>query len=323
LNEDPKVHPDTRARVMACIDEMDYHPSASARRMVRKAMDTIGMATLGSFARPWTDLMFQLPILGGVNDVAVENHMHMLWFSDLWSNPPLTTAPLFDGRCDGVLLLNIRQDDPSIPKLTRNGIPFVIVSDTADSPEISSVDVDNRRPAAELTSLLIENGHRKIAFIAQVRDYRWVNDRRQGFIDALAPHGLTAHDEVFLQENYSDRLDMPAAIDLLLRSPSRPTALFCVSENLALMAARALRAKGMRVPEDVSIVSFGNASSELLAELPLTCMTTPVDQLGRRSAELLLDIIHGRKTRGEKISLPVTLTERGSVARALDLNYGL
>jgi LacI family transcriptional regulator len=314
INDDPRVHPLTRSRVLSIIEELDYHPNSSARRMVRKAIDTIGIATLGIFKRPWEDNLFYAPMLGGINDIAADHGCHMLWFIGLYSDPPKSTAPLFDRRCDGIVLLSVPEFHPSIAKLLRMGIPFVMASDTADNPRISSVDVENLESARVMTNYLLGRGHRKIAFVGQVSHYRWVQDRLQGYSDALADHGIEQSRVVFLQESYSDPYVMDKIVDLMRLPPeSRPTALFVTTENLAFDAVCALRNAGFRVPEDVSIVSFGNPDDRILRELSLTSMGVPTEEIGKESVILLMDIIAGRAEQGKKITLPAKFNARGSV----------
>ena len=175
--------------------------------------------------------------------------------------------------------------------------------------------MDNLAAAREVVLTLAGLGHRRIGFIGADNDFMSTIARRQGYLDGLRVLKIPPRedDQTFAGRDYSFASGVEAARRLLAR-PERPTALFCISDVLALGAVQAARELGLRVPEDLSVVGFDDVEYAVMGHPRLTTVRQPCYELGRTAGELLLTQIQGGP-RGRAVYLPHTLIERDSTAR--------
>ena len=164
---------------------------------------------------------------------------------------------LKDGRADGAILMEPARDDPHVTGMARH-YHLVQCSEYCDNQAVSHVSVDNLAAAREVVLTLAGLGHRRIGFIGADNDFMSTIARRQGYLDGLRVLKIPPRedDQTFAGRDYSFASGVEAARRLLAR-PERPTALFCISDVLALGAVQAARELGLRVPEDLSAVGFG------------------------------------------------------------------
>ena len=221
---------------------------------------------------------------------------------------------LKDGRADGAILMEPARDDPHVTGMARH-YHLVQCSEYCDNQAVSHVSVDNLAAAREVVLTLAGLGHRRIGFIGADNDFMSTIARRQGYLDGLRVLNIPPRedDQTFAGRDYSFSSGVEAARRLLAR-PERPTALFCISDVLALGAVQAARELGLRVPEDLSVVGFDDVEYAVMGHPRLTTVRQPCYELGRTAGELLLTQIQGGP-RGRAVYLPHTLIERDSTAR--------
>ncbi len=299
------VHPGTRERVLQAARSLDYRPNAIAQGLAGKRMNTIGLAFLhndGSFhANP-----FMLQVLNGVLLVTTRRRQNAMLhtISDWDAGEDL--HDLSDGRCDGIILLVPPQESPLPGILQRRKIPVVVVNAPTASEKTFSIDVDNVGAARELTEHLLQLGHRRIAFVEPEYSliYSFSYERQQGYRQAMAAAGLSDPALADLPLEQALRLDLAA--------PDRPTALFCTHDDAALSLLEGLQRRGVRVPEDVSIVGFDDIAEASLSRPPLTTVRQPMLQIGERAAEMLMSVIEGASSSSRREILPTELVVRQS-----------
>ena len=178
------------------------------------------------------------------------------------------------------------------------------------------VDIDNRRGGHEATAYLAAQKHRLIATITGPLDWPSARARLDGYRDALREAGISA-DRSMVEPCVDWGLDSGRrAAERLLESSPKLTAIFAQSDLLALGAIAALRARGMRVPEDVSVVGFDDIPVSSVFDPPLTTVRQPMREVGELAARLIGDrAASSRKVKGTRHVLRAPLVIRGSVAR--------
>ncbi len=195
--------------------------------------------------------------------------------------------------------------------LAARGVPVVFINGCyPELPDAVSVTTDDRGGGRAATEYLLARGHKKIAGVFKVDD-RQGHERYAGYLAALLAAGLGVRDEQvawFTTENKARQFTEGTDA---LRALSECTALVAYNDEIAARAVEALREKRVRVPEDLSIVSFDNSSFAGLCYPPLTSLAHPRDALGALAAEKLLDLIAGRET--ASAVMPFVMTERESV----------
>lgn len=268
----------------------------------------------------WIDNFYFGPLFQGIRDSVAGQTVEMLY-----THLPRSDYGRFyrDSGLDGMILIAPSRDDlPVLHELTASEVKFVAIgissSDSKDAA-LPCVDTDNVRGAAEAVRHLVGLGHRRIALVNLATTHSNHYDRLQGYRRAMKAMRLTvAPDDLVLfptydKAHFEDRIE-----EWLLRvrsSGSFPTALFASDYMMALTTLRVLRRHGLRVPDDISLVSFDDPLSAAHLTPPLTTIRQPVYRLGCRAAQRLLHALRNEaRPHGMEI-LPTELIVRESTCR--------
>ncbi len=301
----------TRKRIDDAVGHLDYTPNAIARRLSAGSSETLGLVTtdisypffaeIASFAEAEaTALGYSLSVFNSRNDESRE-----LQF----------LSKLGDRQLDGILLLT---NHPGSTELVRriNALKKVVLLDE-DVPgvQVPRLFADNERGGRLAARLLIEQRHRRVAFVGGLSGMISVDERLAGFHHEFADAGLTVDPAMILTGRYDEDFGRQA-FDRLWRQAVRPTAIFAAADMLAFGVLRAARAAGVRVPQDVSLVSFDDMSFLDLLQPPLTTIRQSAEQFGREGVRVLVDMIAGKPVAATLARVPVELMLRGSVSPA-------
>jgi len=311
LNGSPRVSEPTRERVLAAIQELDYHPSPLAQGLSRGRCQTLGVVV------PFFTHASAVERLRGVVAALDESRYDLVLFnveSPLHRDEHFASLTRRD-RADGLLVLSLAPRPADLDRLTAAGVPVVLVDVRRDG--VPSVVTDDEAGGRMATQLLVDFGHERIAFIGEEPDnpLGFVSGaaRQRGYMDVLAAAGLRAiishapHDRVAAQMLTAD----------LLESESRPTAIFASSDVQATGVLAAARVAGLRVPDDLSVVGFDDI--EISAYAGLTTVRQPLFESGELGTRLLLDALHGDGTSAADVrvhELPLELVERETTGPA-------
>jgi LacI family repressor for deo operon, udp, cdd, tsx, nupC, and nupG len=300
------VAPLTRSRVQAAIDRLGYTPNAQAR-MLRTARTHVIVALVPDIANP-----FFAEVIRGIEQVAHENRYSVL-LGDTQNSRTREKAYadlLATKQADGLITLL-----PHIPKVSVCGtLPIVNACEYVKDKSITSVYVDNSAAAKEAVDYRITLGHREIAFITGPMDSPISIDRDRGYQQALQCAGIKRDRKLTSIGDFSVESGI-RAIESLLAQNQRFTAVFCSNDEMAIGAMQALKSKGLKVPEQVSIIGFDDIRFARHMDPPLTTVAQPKDELGREAMNLLIEILRGDNVPARKRILPTQLVIRGSTAR--------
>lgn len=314
LNNVPgvRIREETRRRVLEAARRLDYHPDASARRLVRGRTQVIAFVERHLPHRAFVDL-FMAQVLRGAHAVARQEGFHILI-------EPSFSAGDLDGRylslirerhADGLLISGPRFDDAALLRLHHEGVPIVLHGRPPEG-DLPSVDVDNVGGARVATTHLLSLGHRRVAFIGHAPpDYTAAHDRLEGYRQALAEAGVPFDESLVTFAAFTAESGHEAMLDLLKVEPP-PTAVFVASDEVALGALGAAREAGLRVPEDLAIVGFDDVPLAAYTEPPLTTLRLPAYALGWVAAEMLIRRIQGEPVERARVRLETELVVRGS-----------
>ena len=180
-------------------------------------------------------------------------------------------------------------------RIVQRGVPLVFIGHRADGiPEASFVAWDGTHIAAEATRHLIANGRKRIAFIGRDESKATFRERFSGYRDALKEEGLTFRRA--WKKNVPDYSDAGPAIRSLFSQKPEPDAILCDLWIQALAAIDALDEIGRRIPEDVAVLALGDSPFCAHGRIGLTTVVEPAEQLGRRAAEIALQLIRNRSS---------------------------
>lgn len=310
LNNVPgmRIGQDTRQRVLDAARQLNYHPDATARRMVRGRTSIIGFVLRQTPDQVFAD-RFLPQVLHGLSKAASAQGYHIL----IEPIPPDSSDNYLnlirERHVDGIVLSGPRFDDEDLLRAHLADSPVVLMGQLPGT-DVPFVDVDNVSGAAKITQHLIGLGHRRIAFISNAPlAYTAGAHRLSGYRQALEAAGLPCDDELIRYGDFSPASG-ESAMREILRLPDRPTAVFVASDTVALGAIRALRAAGLSIPHDMALVGFDDAPLSEFIEPPLTTMRLPAFGLGWGAADLLI-----RRINREDIRQPAILLETELVVR--------
>ena len=284
----PNVAPQTRRRVLEAAEALDYVADLNASRLA--AGRTLSVGVLVVDLGRW----FTAQVVAGAEAIVSAAGYDIVLYQTRMSGQRhrFLSATAYRKRVDGLLALAPAPPRSLADDLADHGPPVVTVS--ARWPGFAWVGVDDRAAAATATRHLVNLGHRRIGLIGD--DPREGNlqaaDRRAGYHDALASAGLEVDPDLDVAGAFTVR-GGSEAMATLLSADRLPTAVFAMSDEMALGAVRTVRSAGLRVPEDVSVIGFDD--QELAAASGLTTIHHPAAQLGEAAAGLLMEQLASRQ----------------------------
>ncbi|WP_326554560.1 LacI family DNA-binding transcriptional regulator [Micromonospora sp. NBC_01813] len=315
VNGSPQVSPEARAAVQQAIAELGYVPNRAARALVTQRTDSVALVVSESEERVFGEPFFA-GIVRGISSGLLDTPMQ-LWLAMAQSPAERERVEhhLTNQHVDGVLLLSLHDADPLPTLLEQRGLPSVLGGRPArmlhpDARPAYFVDVDNAGGARLAVEYLLARGRRRVATIAGPQDMGVGVARLTGYHEAIRHSGQPAGATMVAYGDFSEGSGTAAMRHLLERHPDLD-AVFVASDLMACGALRALRETGRRVPDDVAVVGFEDASIARQSDPPLTTVYQPVEEMGRQMARLLLSRI-----RRDELQVPYVLLETHMVPRA-------
>ncbi len=304
INQSPFVKGDTRDRINKIIEDIGFSPDPQARGLAFRKSYLIGL--IYDNPNPQYVVNMQLGLLDAMKGSPYELVVHPC---NRDSETFLADLRRFIERQKlmGVVLTpSVSEDDRVKAVLEEIGCSYIrIASVPVDEPDhvIVSNDRMGARAAAEYLAGL---GHKRVAFISGPASFRSSHERRGGFEEGLAAHGLKLVPNAIAQGAYTFETGVSCATELLKREP-RPTAIFAGNDEMAVGALHAVRRAGLRVPEDVSVMGFDDFQIASSAWPPLTTIHAPTREIGRMAAAKLIgaDYSEARHEADTKPSLVV------------------
>ncbi len=312
LNGYSDVSKATRHKIEIISQQLGYSPNIAARSLVVKKTKTLGLLLSGITQTSAKD-NFAFEVLCGMNDRAGELNYDLVLFS---TTPKKQTVKSYKTLCkergvDGVIIMGIRMDDPYLQEIVSSPIPCVLIDLPLDGKNVGFVTSDNVSGAKKATQSLIENGHVKIGMINGHLQADVSIKRLQGYRESLKDAGISFDKSLMIEGNFTEDGGAQAAYKLMFNHPDL-TAIFCASDLMALGAMQAILGLGKRVPEDISIIGFDNIILSNYCSPKLTTVNQNKYQMGYTAAQMLVDMLEGRKIQ-HHLSLSTDLIMRDSV----------
>lgn len=311
VNNEGNVRAEMREAVLRAVDELNYRPNAYARSLSSSRSFLLGMFfddPSSSYAidlqrgalRRCRDLGYHLLIEGmDLTSVAWRERLER------------TIAEM---RLRGAILTPPVGDMPEVLEVfQRNNVAIVRIGSGLEPAASPHVRVDDRAAAHEMTELLIEHGHRDIAFVKGREGHVAGPLRLLGFEDAMRAAGLDVGPNRIFDGDFSFRTGMEAA-DTLMSGPDRPTAVFASNDEMAFGVMVAAMRHGVLVPDELSIVGFDDAPISRMAWPQITTVCQPKEEMAAAAVDLL--VTPPEDEAATLMELRYTLLRRGSVADA-------
>lgn len=284
-----------RKAVLAAVAELNYQPNVFARGLASGESMAIGVVTQ-NFGSPFYDAILQGVVQG------LQDTRYFPFFADgQWQSEIETEAvrALMRRQIDGLIVIGGFLARDQLAQFAEQ-IPIVVVARRVPDFEENCLYIDNMMAAYGATKHLIELGHRRIAHISGRADHPDAAERKKGYIKALVDAGIEPLPELIVEGNFR-RQSGVLAVDMLMARGIAFSAIFAANDQMAFGTRLALYRRGIRVPEDLSLVGFDDEPAAAFMVPPLTTVRQPAVQLGLQAVKGILS-----RLSGEPIS-PVTL----------------
>ncbi|HYH97647.1 LacI family DNA-binding transcriptional regulator [Hyalangium sp.] len=314
LNGTARVRESKRKAVERAIAELDYRPNVIARGLARGRTMSVGVITQ-DIASP-----FYNETLKGIEDSVAKVGYAPLFVSGhgTAAKEAERMALLMARRVDGVIVLTGMIDDPSLLSHAQR-LPIVVTGRTLQGPNLVSIHLDNEQAGYDATRHLLELGHNRIAHIAGPVLNVDAQERLAGYRRALTDAGVPVDERLIAFGDFHETGGL-LALNQLLETRINFTALFVANDQMAYGARLALYRKGIRVPEDVSLIGFDDLPSSLYTTPPLTTVRQPAYDLGKVAGEAILRLIDGQSP--SLPELPLQIIVRESTQRRRGQSFG-
>lgn len=297
LNHSPLVRPDTRERVLAAIEALNYHPSAAARSLNTQLTETIGLVRteLRHSGKPNEPDPFVLDLIDGVSMAATDTGIGLtFWTVPVGPGELKLYQRLVRGRqVDGLILFAIREHDPRVAFLKQENFPFVVFGRCNGEQDVHWIDVDGAYGIELAVQHLVELGHNRIAYVSPPSEQYLAYHRWSGFERGMEAAGAAIDMNLVVEGDFTERSGQ-LGMHYLLDQSYPPSAVICNNDRMAFGAMRAIQARGLKVGKDISVVGFDDISLAQYWHPPLTTIHQPTHEIAEMLFDLLQSVIAGR-----------------------------
>lgn len=312
INGNYPVSDDLQDRVLQAMSQIQYRPNAVAQGLRRQRTQLIGVlipkindSHLSTFGYVIEKTLFA-------------NHYRAMLCSteEALERETAYVESLLQQRVDGVIMFPREHSRENVERLLDTNIPVVLVERTLPDLPVHHVMATNYKGGYDGMRHLIDLGHREIALFTSYTDRFPMRERIQGAVDALHDAGIDLPPERFLTINTDEpRFEIGyREAKTLLKEKSRPTAIFALTDELAIGTMNALFGSGVRVPQDMSVIGLDNIPLSSVVFPPLTTIAQPTVLMAETACAILLRALQGEADQVEQITLDTTLIVRDSTA---------
>ncbi|AND42588.1 LacI family DNA-binding transcriptional regulator [Cytobacillus oceanisediminis] len=308
LNGQKTVSGKTRMKVEEAIKKLNYEPSMLGRNL-RNSESRLLLILIPTISNP-----FYLEIIKGIEQVAISQNYNIL-LCETDSDPERENI-YFDlvrkKMADGIISMDPAVNGKTLKKLAEN-YAIIQCSEYEEGSGIPYVTIDNEEASYRAVKHLVQIGHKKIALINSDEKYLYARQRKMGYKRALEENGIALKPEYIISTQHLGFENGQQAMKKILNLEERPTAVFAVSDLLAIGALKEINASGLHVPSDMAVVGFDKIDFSNMTNPTLTTIAQPMHKMGTVAAKMLIDKIKGIEV--ESIILDHDLVIRESTSR--------
>ncbi|WP_134698690.1 LacI family DNA-binding transcriptional regulator [Ammoniphilus sp. YIM 78166] len=307
ISKPETVAAETIKKVTEVIEELNYQPNAAARQLRMSETKTILVVV------PDITNTFFSRVLSGIESVAMKNEYqvllgnaasHVVDFENGYLNA------LRQRKADGMILLTAGIESSAVDEIARE-YPLVLACEYIEGLSVPTVSIDNVSGARKATEYLIELGHERIGMISGPMNSVLGRDRIKGFYQAMARNQLEVN-PVLVQEGDFSYESGYNLMEKLLALKHGPTAIFAANDEMAFGIINAIESKGLRVPDDISVIGFDDIKFSSIFKPGLSTISQPAFQIGTKAMELLIRLLKRKEIRKTQYLLESQLVLRDS-----------
>ncbi|GCF07553.1 LacI family DNA-binding transcriptional regulator [Dictyobacter arantiisoli] len=310
INNKDHVSPEKRERVLRAMAQLGYVANLQARSLAGGSSHVVGLLV------NYLSSSYTIEIMRGIDEVLQTHHYDLVLYTTHTrkTKESAYVARLTRHLADGLLLILPQETTSYLDALRQRRFPHVLVDYLSDGAYAPSVATTNFQGAYDAMNYLLELDHRRIGFITGGRETGCAQQRLEGYQAALKDHGLPYDPQLVYYGKFLQPQGYQGA-QTLLNLADPPTAIFASNDSMAFGVMEAARERGLHLPEDLSILGFDDIPQAAQVHPPLTTVHQPLNKMGQRAAELLLDYMADPLAPIERIELPTDLIIRQSCQR--------
>ncbi|WEK38234.1 MAG: LacI family DNA-binding transcriptional regulator [Candidatus Pseudobacter hemicellulosilyticus] len=295
LRDSYEISPETKQLVLECAERLNYRPNPIALSLKERRSRSIGIVVCEIANN------FFSQVINGIESIAYDRGYNVIISQsrESYDREFIDLQYLASRSVDGLLIsLSTETKDIShLKALSAKGLPIVFFDRISDEIDTHKVVVDNFKGSYAATEHLIQNGHHRIAVLTNSPYLSITSGRLSGYKEALAANNLPFDEQLVQHCDYGGMVfeEVEAGMNTLLNLPDPPEAIFASSDKLTTGCLKVLKAKGIRIPEEISVVGFSNTDIADLIGPPLTVVRQPAFEMGQISTELLLQLIESKR----------------------------
>jgi len=308
VNGNPNVKPTTRKKVLEAIDRLGYRPNAVARGLASKKTTTVGVII------PDISSIFYSELARGIEDIAtMYKYNIILSNSDQNTDKELHLLNTMLGKqVDGIVFMGGNITDVHVEEFKRSPVPIVLAASVEEQAQTPSVNINYEQAIYDSVQLLVEKGHKRIAFVSGPMTEP-INSVRKlaGYKRALEEAGIAFDDALVAEGDYSYDSGIEALAHLLEQS-DKPTAVIAATDEMALGVIHGAQDRGVSIPEDLEVIGFDNTRLSLMVRPQLTTVVQPTYDIGAVAMRLLTKLMNKEQVDDQIVELPHRIEERQS-----------
>lgn len=307
INNDIHVKKETRARVLNAMERLGFVANRQARSLAGGKSRSIGVLV------PDLGTGYIGEIIRGIDgELSLANLDLILYTTHRTASKEANyVANLATGMVDGLLLVLPRSPADYIGTLTQRKFPFVLIDHQGIGQGCPAVGAMNWQGGYNATEYLIKLGHQRIGFITGWMDLGCALNRLEGYRSALRTYHIPDTPELIYEGKFFQPDGYAGALTLL-DLPHPPTAIFASNDVMAMGVMDAIRSRGLRIPDDVSVIGFDDIPQAAMIRPALTTINQPLEKMGRVATQMLLDLLHHPEKEADRMELPTELVVRDS-----------
>lgn len=308
INGNTNVKPTTRKKVLAAIDELGFRPNAVARGLASRKTTSVGVII------PDISNMFFAELARGIEDIATMYKYHIILSSsdqnlnrelDLFDN-------MLEKQVDGVIFMGGSVSEDHVKAFRNSNIPVVLAATVDESNEIPSVNIDYYSAIQDAVHHLVEEGnHKSIGYVSNNTGSSIERSKIQGFKDKLEDHKIQVPSHLIYEGDDTYQAGLKAA-EYFLGLDESPSAIMTSSDEMALGVVHGAQDRGVKIPEDLSVVGFDNTRLSVMVRPELTTVVQPMYDIGAVSMRLLTKLLKNEEVSEDQVVLPHRIIKRSS-----------
>ncbi|WP_215224244.1 LacI family DNA-binding transcriptional regulator [Echinicola shivajiensis] len=286
LRNSPEIKLETRQKVMAMAEKLNYTPNVVAQSLRVNRTKTLGIVV------PQLASHFFASNISGIQDTAYKRGYNVMicQSNENFEQEKSDIRTLISTRVDGLLISLSRETESyeHLQNLIDREIPFVLFDRITEGFPVSTVTVDDTLGAYKVTKHLLDQGCKRIAFISGPEGMYICKKRIAGYVQALKENGVSLDENLIVYSDLTEESNKKLT-NQLLGLEEKPDAIFAINDPVAIDVMKFLKSKGMKIPQDIALVGFTNMPVSDALEPSLSTVDQPAYEMGRLAANNLLD----------------------------------